>query len=83
MKIFAKPNLNDRKWVCPICRKNTEKQITLIPINGTQNGSIIRAEQVHVDCLDFTLFMMGGKQAIAMFLNQEENFKIDFEEVPD
>lgn len=37
--------------VCPICKTGEDKQTVLIPIDGTENGNICRAEQVHLDCL--------------------------------
>jgi hypothetical protein len=51
MEIIKGPN-TDGGWVCPICKKNTDKAIVLVGIMGTEDGRKIQAEQFHVDCLD-------------------------------
>ena len=56
MKIFEGPNL-DNGWKCPICNKNTELPIALIPIYGTEEGNISKAEQIHIDCLNPTIYI--------------------------
>lgn len=55
MNIFNKPNTNDN-WKCIICNKNDIKPVTLIGIDGTQEGANIQAIQVHVDCINLTYF---------------------------
>jgi len=50
MRIFDHPNLSNN-WVCPHCKKNTDKPVTLVPIPGTEEGNIMQAEQYHVDCV--------------------------------
>ena len=38
--------------VCPICgRTDEEKRSVLIPIAGTQDGSICQAKAFHADCV--------------------------------
>lgn len=51
MRIFKKANL-DNNWKCPICGTNEEREIALIGITGTQDGTIMQAEQFHLDCID-------------------------------
>jgi len=55
MRIFEKPNLSN-DWKCPICNKNTETPVCLITIDGTKDGNIAEAEQVHVDCINLTMY---------------------------
>lgn len=37
--------------ICVICKTNTNKECTLITIDGTAEGNIAEATPVHVDCL--------------------------------
>jgi hypothetical protein len=53
MKVFKSFN-NYGDDVCPVCGKNTLKETVLIPIAGTENGNIMKAMQVHLDCIDLT-----------------------------
>ena len=55
MKIFPKPNTSG-DWKCPICETNDEKEVILAEIDGTKEGRIAQAEQIHVDCLEFTIY---------------------------
>lgn len=50
MRIFDHPNMSN--FVCFACGLSDDKPIVLIGINGTENGHILEAEQVHVDCMD-------------------------------
>lgn len=51
MKIIKNPTIHGG-WECPICKKSECKPTTLIPINGTTDGSVMKALMVHVDCID-------------------------------
>ena len=51
MKQFNHPNTSNN-WTCMVCGTNEDKPVTLIGIAGTENGHNIRAEQVHVECID-------------------------------
>lgn len=56
MKIFEHPNTSDN-WVCPICKTNADKQVTLIALPQKSNELVVQAEQFHVHCvmgLEFT-----------------------------
>jgi hypothetical protein len=53
MRIWDHPNTSDG-WVCPICGTADDKPVTLVGIDGTEKGNIMRAEQFHVDCIDLT-----------------------------
>lgn len=48
MKIFEHINPAGK---CLICGTNDDGPVTLIPIDGTQEGFNAEAEQVHVACL--------------------------------
>jgi hypothetical protein len=53
MRIFDHFN---KESICPICGNNDDKPCTLVEISGTEEGNIIEAEIVHIDCLDLTMF---------------------------
>ena len=42
---FPKTNL------CPICGTKRDEKCVLIPIDGTEDGNIIEAECVHLQCI--------------------------------
>jgi len=50
MRVFKEPNLSNG-WVCPICYTNEKKPVVLIPVEGTEEGNNIQAEQFHLDCI--------------------------------
>lgn len=50
MRVFKKPNLANG-WKCPVCQTADEKEIVLIGIDGTEQDTIIEAEQFHLACL--------------------------------
>lgn len=68
MKIFDHPAMES--WECPICRTNEDKPVTLIPIHGTREGNMQKAEQVHVECLclELTILPYGN---IAIYMKEE------------
>lgn len=70
MKIFPKPNLNDGKWKCIVCGKNTEKPVTLVPDMDDKEGT--RAEQVHVDCIDLWIYRSGKSIVLAHVVADDE-----------
>ncbi len=48
---------------CPICKTNDDRECTLIPIAGTEDGGNCEAQPVHVDCvqgLDLTFMKEEG-----------------------
>ena len=51
MRVFPKVNLNNN-WVCPICGKNNDKEVVLIPVYGTEEGNNMKANQYHLDCIN-------------------------------
>jgi hypothetical protein len=61
MKVFKGYNdIGDD--VCPICGKNTQKETVLIPIAGTEEGNIMKAMQVHLDCIDLTYYEINNEK---------------------
>lgn len=52
MRIFDHPNLS-APWQCPICRKDTDLPVALMPIPGTEEDGNVEAQQVHADCLQY------------------------------
>ena len=56
MRIFDEPNLSNPEWRCPICKTRNKKPVTLVGIYGTREGNTEEAEQVHVDCLELTMY---------------------------
>jgi len=53
MRIFKEPNLSNN-WKCPICRTNKKEEVILIGIIGTEEDSIMQAEQFHLNCIDLS-----------------------------
>ena len=53
MRIFKKGN-----WSCgakcPICSTNKEGEVTLVGLEGTEDGYNVQALQVHIECLELT-----------------------------
>ena len=49
MRIFEHFNTASE---CMLCGTNEDKPCTLIGVDGTQDGNIEEAEQIHVDCLE-------------------------------
>jgi len=59
MKILKEGNWSgDAK--CPVCGTNKKGQVVLIPIAGTEEGSIMKAIQVHLGCIDLTYYKHFG-----------------------
>jgi RNA polymerase subunit RPABC4/transcription elongation factor Spt4 len=54
MKTFKHMNTTGPE-VCPVCKTKEDKQVTLVPIYGTQEGNIAQAIQIHVDCINLTM----------------------------
>jgi hypothetical protein len=54
MKIFDHMNTSG-KDVCPICKTKEDKPVTLIPIDGTEDGNTMQAKPVHVSCIELSL----------------------------
>jgi len=50
MKIFK--NFNKTGKPCLICGTKGDGQVTLIPIDGTEDNGNIQAKQVHIECLE-------------------------------
>jgi hypothetical protein len=48
-RIFEHPNMDHFR--CPICGGSDDMQVVLVAIVGTEEGSIVQAEQTHLDCL--------------------------------
>jgi hypothetical protein len=57
MKIFKGMNTSGK---CLICKTSEDKPCVLIGIVGTEEDRNMRAEQVHVDCLDFLYYPEQG-----------------------
>jgi hypothetical protein len=65
MRVFEHPNTESWKG-CPICGKRDDKPVTLIGINGTEDGNIMEAEQFHLDCIELRYY--PNKKVIGMGL---------------
>ena len=50
MKEFKHPNMENFK--CPICHTGKDAPVVLVGIPGTEDGNIMRAEQVHSKCYE-------------------------------
>ena len=73
VRVFEKPNIA-QGWRCPLCNTNEDKQVVLVGIRGTEEGNIMQAEQIHLDCLN----LLGNKtigviyQEVKGMVTQEE-----------
>lgn len=54
MRIFTKMNV-DGNDVCPICKTKEEKEVCLVGIDGTKEGNIMQAIQIHIECLELQI----------------------------
>lgn len=55
MRAFEHPNMHN--FLCPVCKTKADKPVVLIGIPGTEDGNIMRAEQVHLECHELVLRM--------------------------
>ena len=53
MRIFPHPN-KTCKDKCPICNTLEDKPVVLVGISGTEEDNIMKAVQIHVNCLELT-----------------------------
>jgi hypothetical protein len=51
MRTFDHPNYTGG-FTCPVCKTDADLPVTLIGIPGTEDGNIMRAEQVHAECAE-------------------------------
>ena len=64
MRIFDHPNLTN--FTCPLCNTNEDYPVTLIGIEGSEDGNIVEAVQVHIKCLKLLYYKEDS--IIAMFI---------------
>jgi len=43
--------------VCPVCKTSKDTETVLVPIQGTEDGNLVKAKQVHKKCYDLVLEM--------------------------
>ena len=51
MRIFEEPNLGNN-WKCPVCGTDNKEKVVLIGVSGTEKGNNMRAEQIHLNCIN-------------------------------
>lgn len=52
MSLRCFDHFNDSgKSICPVCKTSKDEKTILIPIDGTSDGDICEAKQVHLNCL--------------------------------
>ena len=61
MRIFDHPTSD---FLCPICGKNDDKPVILAGIAGTEDGNVIKAMQIHADCIDFIVVPTGDLKCL-------------------
>ncbi len=61
MRTFEQPNLSGN-WKCIICGTNKEDPVVLVGIEGTEKGGNIKAEQIHLSCIDLFLVERHGEK---------------------
>ena len=52
MRVFPKFNQSS---VCPVCGTNKEGEAVLVAVEGTQDGNICEALQIHLGCIDLNV----------------------------
>lgn len=57
MRQFLHPNMNG--FTCPVCGTNADAPVVLVPIEGTEDGNLVEAKQVHSDCYRVMCRMRG------------------------
>jgi hypothetical protein len=45
---------------CPICGTSDDKEVVLIGIDGTEEGNNIKAEQIHLECIDLRVVTLDA-----------------------
>lgn len=58
MRVFPHMNTTGDE-VCPLCKTKEDKPVVLVGIDGTQDGNIMQAIQVHSDCIKLMIRDMG------------------------
>jgi len=56
MRTFDHPNAANG-WRCPICNTAADRPVVLVPIPGTEDGGIVKANQIHMACHEVVLSM--------------------------
>ena len=59
MRIFEHPNMNG-EWACPICGTDDNKPVTLVAIEGTEEGGVCEAVQTHIECINLRWYKEQG-----------------------
>jgi hypothetical protein len=54
MRVFKEGNWGGD--ICPICRTTKDGEVVLVGIHGTQEGHNMQAQQIHLDCIELTLY---------------------------
>ena len=55
MRVFDHMNQSG-KDVCPICKTKKDEPVVLIAVDGTADGNLEQAIQVHLECLKLRFF---------------------------
>jgi hypothetical protein len=51
MRQFEHPNMTD--FECPICKTSKDMPVVLIGIPGTESDGVMKARQVHAECIEW------------------------------
>ena len=55
--------------ICPICKTNDDKETTLVAVDGTKDGKIEEAIQVHVECIMNLDFRVNHEKGCMILYN--------------
>ncbi|KKK66213.1 hypothetical protein LCGC14_2966380 [marine sediment metagenome] len=69
MNIFEHANRGG-DWKCPVCHKNKDSRVALIPIVGTRDGNIVEGEQIHLNCIN--LFYNMEQKILYQIIDDED-----------
>ncbi len=62
MRVFEHPNMAN--FLCPICGRDTDEPVVLVSTGGRDKTGIMKAVQVHLDCIDLELREVDDKYVL-------------------
>ena len=60
-RTFDKFPLNE---TCPVCGTNEQGECVLIPVDGTEDGSVCEAVPVHRDCINASVCRIDSSRTV-------------------
>ena len=76
MNIFSGFN---QSTPCPICGTTEDKKAVLIPVSGTEKDELVECIQVHLDCIELTVYRNEQQTWLMMGFNEKYGEHISVE----